>query len=279
MRFFRLPWEAFRHLFGYLCPPRHVVRVRRRTIIPEKSLCLDGKTYELAEVVGRGTFGLVRKCVTLGDKKEYAIKKVSLNDENRQQATRFFRNERNILERLQGHCNILEYHLFCETSKYALLLLGYASGGNLFNVITRTGPIPEAVARNIFVQMVNGVVWMHQQHVVHRDLKPENILLTSKNLSEAVVKICDFGLSKLLPEEFDNGHVETASYKAMMTTACGSRFYAAPEVIERKRYSKAIDSWGVGIILFAMLCGELPFDNVDDLKAVDFHKKLSLPAW
>lgn len=263
-------FQAFRRLYRYLL-------VRSERVVPEKLLYLDGKEYELAQVIGRGTFGLVRRCVDREDQKDYAVKNVALNESNRMEATSFMRNERDVLDRLKGHPNIIEYHHFVETPRNILLVLSFVPGGNLFKMITSTGPIREDYAQTLFEQIAQGITWMHAQNVVHRDIKPENILLTERSLAEAQVKICDFGLSKIL--QTSDSSDDTSSHQMVMKTACGSRFYAAPEVIKRQAYSKAIDSWGLGIVLFAMITGQLPFDSVEDLKAVNFQGKLDLPVW
>jgi carbon catabolite-derepressing protein kinase len=126
-----------------------------------------------------------------------------------------------------------------------ILVLEYA-GGELFNYIVEKGRMSEGEARKLFQQIVTAVEHCHYHRIVHRDLKPENILLdVAKN-----VKIADFGLSNYL-EDGD-----------FLKTSCGSPNYAAPEVISGKYYSgPEIDVWSCGVILYVMLCGQLPFDD------------------
>jgi len=120
----------------------------------------------------------------------------------------------------------------------------YASNGELFDKIVQKVKLPEREAAEYFKQIVYGVDYLNSIGFVHRDLKPENLLLENKQ-----VKIVDFGLGNI--------------YKAgrLLDTACGSPCYACPEMIEGKSYQPVmVDIWSCGIILFAMLCGYLPFE-------------------
>lgn len=127
------------------------------------------------------------------------------------------------------------------------MVLEYLNGAELFEHIVKNKKLPEKEAREIFANMIAGVEYLHRVGVVHRDLKPENILIDF-NLH---IKIVDFGLSNLYnPQQAQ-----------ALKTACGSPCYAAPEMIQGKWYNpKMVDIWSSGIILFAMVCGFLPFD-------------------
>lgn len=122
----------------------------------------------------------------------------------------------------------------------------YANGGELFEYIVKHKKIREKEACKFFQQLVAGVEYISKLNVVHRDLKPENLLLDHK----MNIKIVDFGLSN------------TYKIGEMLKTACGSPCYAAPEMIAGKKYEglKA-DLWSCGVILFAMVCGYLPFED------------------
>jgi len=128
-----------------------------------------------------------------------------------------------------------------------IFVLEYA-GGELFNYIVQHGKMPEARARKFFQQIISGIEYSHRLKIVHRDLKPENVLLDD----DLNVKIADFGLSN----EISDGD--------FLTTSCGSPNYAAPEVIRGGVYAgPEIDVWSVGVILYVMLCGRLPFEDED----------------
>jgi 5'-AMP-activated protein kinase catalytic alpha subunit len=125
----------------------------------------------------------------------------------------------------------------------------YCKLGELFDYIVKYKRLSEDESANFFYQLINGVEYIHSQGIAHRDLKPENLLLTE----DKTLKIIDFGLSHEFEEE------------EFLKTKCGSPSYAAPEIISKPNYNGfKIDIWCCGIILYAMLCGYLPFDGDDD---------------
>lgn len=132
----------------------------------------------------------------------------------------------------------------------------YACGGELFDYIVKRKKLKEAEACKFFQQIISGVEYIHRCGICHRDLKPENLLLDeSKN-----IKIVDFGLSNTYREG------------GLLKTACGSPCYAAPEMIAGKKYyGLASDIWSCGIILYAMTCGFLPFEDPNTNK---LYKKI-----
>ncbi|XP_073270565.1 SNF1-related protein kinase catalytic subunit alpha KIN10-like isoform X2 [Primulina huaijiensis] len=122
----------------------------------------------------------------------------------------------------------------------------YVKRGELFDYIVEKGRLAEDEARHFFQQIIAGVEYCHRNMVVHRDLKPENLLLDSNGN----VKLADFGLSNIMRD----GH--------FLRTSCGSPNYAAPEVVSGKLYAgPEVDIWSCGVILYALLCGSLPFDD------------------
>ncbi|NWH91453.1 AAPK1 kinase, partial [Aegithalos caudatus] len=126
------------------------------------------------------------------------------------------------------------------------MVMEYVSGGELFDYICRNGRLDEKESRRLFQQILSGVDYCHRHMVVHRDLKPENVLLDA----HMNAKIADFGLSNMMSDgEF-------------LRTSCGSPNYAAPEVISGRLYAgPEVDIWSSGVILYALLCGTLPFDD------------------
>ena len=132
----------------------------------------------------------------------------------------------------------------------------YASSGELFDYIVEKSRLKELEACLFFQQIIAGIEYIHKLNVVHRDLKPENLLLDHNKK----IKIVDFGLSNTYkPEE-------------LLQTACGSPCYAAPEMIAGKKYEGLkVDIWSSGVILFAMVCGYLPFE---DPNTGDLYKKI-----
>jgi 5'-AMP-activated protein kinase, catalytic alpha subunit len=143
-----------------------------------------------------------------------------------------------------------------ETKTDIHLIMEYADGGELFDYIVKKKRLDENEAIFFMQQILSGVEYIHKNGIVHRDLKPENLLLDSNRN----IKIVDFGLSN----QYKQGE--------KLKTACGSPCYAAPEMIAGKRYECLnVDIWSCGIILYAMLCGYLPFEDPNTNK---LYKKI-----
>jgi len=153
--------------------------------------------------------------------------------------------EINILH-LCTHPHIIRLYEVIDTPTDIFLVNEYVSGGELFDYIVSKGRLSADEARNFFHQIISGVEYCHFQKIVHRDLKPENLLLDANDN----IKIADFGLSNLMRDG------------DFLRTSCGSPNYAAPEVISGHLYAgPEVDVWSCGVILYALLCGSLPFDD------------------
>jgi len=134
----------------------------------------------------------------------------------------------------------------------------HANAGELFDYIVRHDRVDDVNAANFFRQILDGIEHLHKYGVCHRDLKPENLLL-EKGTND--LKIIDFGLSNMYKPPHET-----------LRTACGSPCYAAPEMIAGKDYhGQKIDIWSCGVILYAMLCGYLPFEDPNTEK---LYKKI-----
>ncbi|CAN3484762.1 serine/threonine-protein kinase Kin4p [Diutina catenulata] len=206
-------------------------------------------SYILGSTLGEGEFGKVK----LGWRKDgkqpsqVAIKLIKRDSIARDSESEVkIHREINSLKML-SHPNIVNLVEVMKSGKYIGIVLEYCSGGELFDYILHHKYLKEQVAKKLFAQLVSGVDYMHAKGLVHRDLKLENLLLDKhKN-----VIISDFG--------FVN------SYRSddLMKTSCGSPCYAAPElVLSQQRYhGRKVDIWSLGVILYAMLAGYLPFDD------------------
>ena len=155
------------------------------------------------------------------------------------------RREINILG-LCNHPHIIRLYEVIDTPSDIFMVMEYVSNGELFDYIVSRGRLPPNDARRFFQQILSGVEYCHFKRIVHRDLKPENLLLDDENN----IKIADFGLSNVtIDGDF-------------LKTSCGSPNYAAPEVISGNLYAgPEVDVWSCGVILYALLCGLLPFDD------------------
>ena len=132
------------------------------------------------------------------------------------------------------------------------MITEYAEGGELFNYILEKNYLSEKESRNIFQQLIDAIYYLHQMGICHRDLKPENILFDTNKKNK--IKIIDFGLSNL--------YITNLNKEELLETPCGSPGYAPPEMILGNKYKGVLtDIWSSGIILYAMICGCLPFDD------------------
>ncbi|XP_030568950.1 5'-AMP-activated protein kinase catalytic subunit alpha-2 [Drosophila novamexicana] len=201
--------------------------------------------YLLGATLGTGTFGKVK----IGEHQITRLK-VAVKILNRQKiksldvVSKIKREIQNL--KLFRHPHIIKLYQVISTPSDIFMIMEYVSGGELFDYIVKHGKLQEHQARRFFQQIISGVDYCHRHMIVHRDLKPENLLL-DHNMH---VKIADFGLSNMMLDgEF-------------LRTSCGSPNYAAPEVISGKLYAgPEVDIWSCGVILYALLCGTLPFDD------------------
>jgi len=211
--------------------------------------------YLIEKSIGEGTFGKVKLGSHTLTGEKVAIK--ILEKERITDVSDVERVAREIhILKLIRHPNIIQLYEIIETPKQLYLIMEYCSGGELFDHIVKNVKLKEKEACRFYQQIISGVEYMHQLNIVHRDLKPENLLLDH----ELNIKIVDFGLSNTFTEN------ET------LKTACGSPCYAAPEMIAGKKYvGTQVDSWSCGIILFALICGFLPFEDPD---TTELYKKI-----
>ncbi|KAG2404054.1 hypothetical protein LR48_Vigan03g020700 [Vigna angularis] len=201
--------------------------------------------YKLGKTLGIGSFGKVKIAEHVLTGHKVAIKILNRRKIKSMEMEEKVRREIKIL-RLFMHPHIIRLYEVIETPSDIYVVMEYVKSGELFDYIVEKGRLQEDEARNFFQQIISGVEYCHRNMVVHRDLKPENLLLDSK----CNVKIADFGLSNIMRD----GH--------FLKTSCGSPNYAAPEVISGKLYAgPEVDVWSCGVILYALLCGTLPFDD------------------
>ena len=151
------------------------------------------------------------------------------------------------------HPNIIQLYEIIENSKQLFLVMEYVSEGELFELIVKKKRLKEHEACRFFQQIIAGVEYLHELGIVHRDLKPENLLIDFNQR----LKFVDFGLSNTYKQSRFS-----LTVGELLKTACGSPCYAAPEMIAGKRYEPLpTDIWSCGIILYAMVCGYLPFED------------------
>jgi serine/threonine protein kinase len=204
--------------------------------------------YVLQRAVGEGTFGKVKLAVHIPTGEKVAIKILEKSKIKDPSDVKRVQREIKILKRAK-HNNIVQLFEVLDTQNSIYLIMEWAECGELFAYIVKNKRIGESQACYLFHQIVNGVESLHQNCISHRDLKPENILLKDCG-GKFLVKIADFGLSNT----YESG--------GRLLTACGSPCYAPPEMIAGRQYDGSLsDIWSIGVILFAMVCGYLPFED------------------
>ncbi|KAL7628507.1 hypothetical protein AAE478_000022 [Parahypoxylon ruwenzoriense] len=199
--------------------------------------------YTLGKLIGKGSFGkvyLANHKLTNGSK--VVLKSANKDDSN---LAREIHHHRQFV-----HPHIARLYEIIVTESLVWLVLEYCPGDELYNYLLKHGPLPVEKVQRIFTQLVGAVSYVHQQSCVHRDLKLENILLDKHEN----VKLVDFGFTR-----------EYEGKSNYLQTFCGTICYSAPEMLKGEKYAgEKVDVWSLGVILYALLCGELPFDDDDD---------------
>ena len=218
---------------------------RDETDINYKKLKLNKGPYVLGEKLGEGAFAKVRLATQIHIKEKCAVKILEKKLLESSRDIQRLKKEIKILKKLR-HKNIIQLYDIMESKRNLYFVMEYCKGGELFDYIVKKKRLKEPEACSFFQQIINGVEYLHIQGIIHRDLKPENLLLDDNNH----IKISDFGLSTFYSK---NNYLQTA---------CGTPSYAPPEMLEGHEYNgEATDVWSCGIILYAMLCGTLPFSE------------------
>ena len=202
--------------------------------------------YDLKEVIGKGKFGVVNLAIHKKTQQQVAVKIINKDSIKTVEDKELVRIEIGILK-LCHHPNVVRLLDHLENEDYIFIVMEYIEGGTLGQYFKKKNfNFSERQASSIMSQIASGVKYLHTYGIVHRDLKPDNIMITQQN-DFGVIKIMDFGLSKIV------------STQEKMVDGYGTLSYVAPEVLLRTPYNKEVDIWSMGVILFYMLCGHLPF--------------------
>ena len=219
--------------------------------------------YILKHTIGKGTFSRVKLGINRNTGEKVAIKILDKKKIVEKADLERILREMKMLSELDNEHIIKVYQIY-ENENHYLIIMEYCEGGELFNYIVEKQRLSENESAYFYYQIIQGVEYIHSQGIAHRDLKPENLLLDQNKK----IKIIDFGLSNY----FDGVQ--------KLETPCGSPCYASPEMVGGNKYNGFfIDIWATGIILFAMLCGYLPFedDNNDVLFKQILGGKIEYP--
>lgn len=202
------------------------------------------EAYCLGPVLGQGKFSIVYSGWTKDTNQEVAIKvidKSKISGHERE----LLRSEIAIL-RLLRHPHVISLREVLDSQKSIYIVMEYVKGGELYDLLQQKRRLPELHVNRIIFQLLTTVAYLHKCGIIHRDLKPENILLTNKT-TDLDIKITDFGLSCI------------CGMDELVTQPCGTLAYVAPEVLTLKGYNHKVDIWSVGVIMYLLLRGRLPF--------------------
>ncbi|XP_021969787.1 MAP3K epsilon protein kinase 1 [Helianthus annuus] len=207
----------------------------------------------LGDEIGNGPYGRVYKGLDLENGDFVAIKQVSLENIAQEDLDAIMQTI-DLLKNL-NHKNIVKYLGSLQTETHLYIILEYVENGSLANIIKpeNFGPFPESLVAVYIAQVLEGLVYLHEQGVIHRDIKCANILTTK----EGLVKLTDFGVAMKLTEADANTH-----------SVVGTPYWMAPEVIEMSGVCTASDIWSVGCIVIELLTGAPPYYDLQPMPAL-----------
>ena len=206
--------------------------------------------YEMLDDLGEGIFGSVKLGVEKKTKERVAIKIIK-KKKAKPSDIELVRTEIDVMK-LCHHPNVVHLLDHFENAEYIFIVMEYIRGGRLTDYMKeKKFNFTEKRAAELIYEISIGVKYLHKYGIIHRDLKPDNIMLTEAN-DKGHIKIMDFGLSKILGK------------KEKTSDGFGTLTFVSPEVLIRKPYNKEIDIWSIGVILYLMLSGDLPFDDEED---------------
>jgi len=215
------------------------------------------ENYKLDKVLGEGSFAVVRKGIKKSTNEEFAVKIIDkTNLESDDQLA--LQTEVEILSQID-HPNIVKLHEIYDEKTRFNMVMELMTGGELFDRIVEKEHYSEKEAADTIRPVVDAIRYCHSMGIAHRDLKPENLLYATTD-PNSIIKITDFGLAKVINND-------------LMTTACGTPGYVAPEILIGKGYDNAVDYWSIGVIIYVMLCGFPPFFEDSNEKLFDAIKK------
>nr|UAJ21407.1 RAC serine/threonine-protein kinase [Cyrtorhinus lividipennis] len=205
------------------------------------------KNFEFIKVLGKGTFGKVILCREKATQRLYAIKILKKEVIIQKDEVSHTLTENRVL-RTTSHPFLISLKYSFQTADRLCFVMEYVNGGELFFHLSRERVFTEDRTRFYGAEIIDALGYLHAQGIIYRDLKLENLLLDK----DGHIKIADFGLCK-----------EDINYGNTTKTFCGTPEYLAPEVLEDNDYGRAVDWWGIGVVMYEMMCGRLPFYNRD----------------
>lgn len=230
--------------------------------VEDKHKCLESvlkrSGYSVQEVIGTGAFSNVMKAFSKTHKQTVAVKVISKQKASKDVLTKFLPREIDLVTKLR-HVNLIRYHECIETTVRYYIIMQYAENGSLLQLVRKEKYLPEERARSYFSQLLDAVEYIHSMGVVHRDIKCENIVFDGS----FTLKLIDFGFARGNMKPVSVG---TTMKPVLSKTFCGSHAYASPEILKSIPYQPQLsDIWAIGVVLYTMVIGQLPFANVNNV--------------
>ena len=222
--------------------------------------------FEILKELGSGSFGNVYLVRHKETKAEYAIKAIDKRNKTNQEEKPYFRREVEVMYKIH-HPNVVKLYGHFEDNNYCYFIMEYISKGNVYNLLPtdKKKRLSTKVCASIIKDVISAIYFLHNMKppIIHRDIKPENVLLSDG----LVAKLTDFGWSNYIQED------------EKRTTVCGTPIYLAPEILEEKGHDEAVDIWCIGVLLFELITGNVPFQgkDIETLKNNILHLKIDWP--
>ncbi|XP_041376525.1 testis-specific serine/threonine-protein kinase 4-like [Gigantopelta aegis] len=229
---------------------------------------LEEQGFTVGRTIGSGSYACVKIAYDNNKKMKVAIKIISKKKAPQEFIVKFLPREIDIVRNL-NHVNLIEFYQAIETTSRYFLVMELSENGDLLDHLRKRKYVDEAQAGQWFSNLVDGMEYMHSKGVAHRDLKCENVLITSSN----VLKVADFGFARIVRKQRGNDVMMSETY-------CGSFAYAAPEILKGTPYDAFLsDVWSMGVVLFTMVFGKLPFDDSNHAKLLKMvQSRVVFPA-
>jgi len=222
--------------------------------------------FKILKELGAGSFGHVYLVSHKVTKAQYAIKAIDKRNKTNQEEKPYFRREIEVMYRIH-HPNVVKLYGHFEDNTYCYFIMEYIPKGNVYGLIPqdKKKKINNQIVASIMKDVISSVYYLHNMKpiIIHRDIKPENVLL-GENL---VAKLTDFGWSNYMQDD------------EKRTTVCGTPIYLAPEIIKEQGHDEKVDVWCIGVLLFELITGNVPFQgtDIDTLKQNILHLKIAWP--
>ena len=224
------------------------------------------KDFEIIKELGFGSFGRVFLAKHRITKAQYAIKVIDKKNKTNIEEKPYFRRELEVMYKIH-HPNVVKLFGHFEDNNYCYFIMEYINKGNVYSLLTldKKRKLSPQVVASIIKDVTIAVYFLHNMNppIIHRDIKPENVLLNEG----LIAKLTDFGWSNYILEEKER------------RTVCGTPIYLAPEIIKEKAQDERVDIWCIGVLLFELITGIVPFqgNDIDTLKSNILHLKISWP--